>query len=459
MNWFLEAKFVFLFKILLMKFTFVILLFFLFPTSFYSQEGFQYYSKKDKIVIPFKLINNLIFIPLEVNGVDLTFLLDTGVEESILFSLEDKEELKFNNVEKIKLRGLGSSDFIEGLKSSGNRVVFKEAIIDQKHDIYIILDEEFNFSSSVGIPVNGIIGYQFFKNFRVEINYLKQKIFVYNPSKEIKSKKIKKFEEFTISFHNSKPFISSLFGFDSEKVDGRLLLDLGNSDAFWFFSNRIKDFKFSANAFDDFLGRGFNGAIYGKRTKLDSFTFDKFCFKSPYVAIPDSTSLQNIKWAENRIGSIGGEIFKRFSVILDFQSSKLYLKKNKNFNMPFEYNMSGIEINHAGLQWIQEEVKLNVLTKDKTSYDNLIKGSDSFKYKFVLKPVYIIAHIRKDSPADICGLKKGDIIVSINAHGTDRYSLQEVNALLKSEEGKKINFEVDRGNRRMKFTFYLKSIL
>jgi len=444
-----------------MKFIFVIILFFLSPTLFYSQQGFQYYSKKDKIVIPFKLINNLIFIPLEVNGVDLTFLLDTGVEETILFSLDEKEELKFNNVEKIKLRGLGSSDFIEGLKSSGNSVVFKDAIVDQKHDIYIILDEEFNFSSSVGIPVNGIIGYQFFKNFKVEINYIKQKIFIYNPSKEIKSKKIKKFEKFTLSFHNSKPFISSLFGFDSEKVNGRLLLDLGNSDAFWFFSNRIKDFKFSTNAFDDFLGRGFNGAIYGKRTKLDSFSFDKLRFKSPYVAIPDSTSLQNIKWAENRIGSIGGEIFKRFTVILDYQSNKLYLKKNKNFKMPFEYNMSGIEINHAGLQWVQEEVHLNsiVITKNNTSYDGPTSNSDSFKYKFVLKPVYIIAHIRKDSPADICGLKKGDIIVSINAHGTNRYSLQEVNALLKSQDGKKINFEIDRGNRRMKFTFYLKSIL
>lgn len=442
-----------------MKFIFAILIFVLFSSSFYSQEGFQYYSKKDKIVIPFKLINNLIFIPLEVNGVDLTFLLDTGVEETILFSLDEKEELKFNNVEKIKLRGLGSSDFIEGLKSSGNSVVFKDAIVDQKHDIYIILDEEFNFSSSVGIPVNGIIGYQFFKNFKVEINYLKQKVFIHNPSKEFKHKRISKFEELDISFYGNKPYLSSLFEFDNQSNDGKLLLDLGNSDAFWFFTTRIKSYNFPNNTFDDFLGRGFNGDIFGKRTKLNLFKFESFTFKKPYVALPDSTSLQNIRWAENRIGSIGGEVFKRFNLIFDYKNGKIYLKKNKNYNQPFEYNMSGIEINHAGLQWVQEEVKLNVLTKDKTSYDNMIKSSDSFKYKFVLKPMYVIAHIRKDSPADLCGLKKGDIIVSINSHGTDRYSLQEVNNLLKSQDGKKINFEIDRGNRRMEFTFYLKSIL
>lgn len=442
-----------------MKFFLVFLSFLFFSPNLIGQEGFQYFSKKERVTIPFQFINNLIFIPLKVNGVDLTFLLDTGVEESILFSLEDKEELKFNNVEKIKLRGLGSSDFIEGLKSSGNQVVFKDAIVDQKHDIYIILDEEFNFSGSVGIPVNGIIGYQFFRNFKVEINYLTQKIYIHNPSKEIKKRKINKFLEVDIFFHNNKPYYSSQFEFEDQKVEGKLLLDIGNSDAFWFFSNRIKNYTFSNQSFEDFLGKGFNGDIFGKRTKLDSFSFENFSFKNPYVAIPDSTSLYNIKWAENRIGSIGGEVFKRFNIIFDYKNSKLYLKKNKKFNDPFEYNMSGIEINHAGLQWIQEEVKMNILTTDKTSYENLTKGSDSFKYKFVLKPIYIIANIRKDSPADLCGLKKGDIIVSINSHGTDRYSLQEVNNLLKSQDGKKINFEVDRGNRRMQFTFYLKSIL
>jgi hypothetical protein len=444
-----------------MKFIFVLLSVFLISMSVHSQEGFQYYSKKDQIAIPFKLINNLIFIPLEVNGVDLTFLLDTGVEETILFSLEDKEELKFNNVEKIKLRGLGSSNFIEGLKSSTNKVVFKDVIVDQKHDIYIILDEEFNFSSSVGIPVNGIIGYQFFRNFKVEINYITHKIFIHNPSKEIKHKKISKFHEFPITFYNNKPYLSSAFTLDSQKVNGKMLLDLGNSDAFWFFANKIKDYNFPKKTFDDFLGRGFNGDIFGKRTKLDSFQFEAFNFKNPNVAIPDSTSLQNIKWAENRIGSIGGEIFKRFYLIFDYKNNKIYLKKNKNYKQPFEYNMSGIEINHAGLQWIQEEVSLNkiVTTKSNTSYESPTSSQDRFKYKFVLKPVYVIAHIRKDSPAELCGLKKGDIIITINGNGVDRYSLQEVNALLKSEDGKKINFEIDRGNRRIKFTFYLKSIL
>jgi hypothetical protein len=40
----------------------------------------------------FQLINNLVFIPINVNGVELTFL-DSGVKETILFSLEEKMKL------------------------------------------------------------------------------------------------------------------------------------------------------------------------------------------------------------------------------------------------------------------------------------------------------------------------------------------------------------------------------
>ena len=98
-----------------LRFAFVFLSIFCF-----GQNGFQIIDEK-KTVIPFQLINNLIFIPLNINGVELTFLLDSGVNETILFSLENKE-INFNDVEKIKFSGLGETKNIEGLKSENNLV-------------------------------------------------------------------------------------------------------------------------------------------------------------------------------------------------------------------------------------------------------------------------------------------------------------------------------------------------
>ena len=56
-----------------------------------AQGDFLIENNKKKVVIPFKLINNLVFIPIKVNGVELNFLLDSGVDETILFSMEEKK--------------------------------------------------------------------------------------------------------------------------------------------------------------------------------------------------------------------------------------------------------------------------------------------------------------------------------------------------------------------------------
>ena len=120
-----------------------------FCTHLSAQDGFRFTSNKKKTSIPFKLINNLIIVPIEVNGIELNFLLDTGVEETILFSLDEKEELKLYEVQKIKLKGLGIEEAVEGLKSSGN-ILKVPGMEYRNHDILIVLDQDINFSSTLG---------------------------------------------------------------------------------------------------------------------------------------------------------------------------------------------------------------------------------------------------------------------------------------------------------------------
>ena len=158
---------------------YIVLFFGLFlPFLLFGQGDFILENNAKKAIIPFKLINNLVFIPIKVNGVELNFLLDSGVEETLLFSMEDKQEVSFNNVEKIKLRGLGSEEEIEGLKSTKN-ILETHGLKSSDHMVFIILDQSFNLSSHIGIPVNGIIGHKFFRNNLVEINYQKKKIIVH----------------------------------------------------------------------------------------------------------------------------------------------------------------------------------------------------------------------------------------------------------------------------------------
>ena len=108
-------------------------LFLLLSLQFFPQKGFQLIENK-KTVIPFRLINNLIFIPVNVNGVELTFLLDSGVTETLLFSLDDKE-VSFSDVEKKKFTGLGGNFEIEGLVAINNKVKIGENYLEDRKSV------------------------------------------------------------------------------------------------------------------------------------------------------------------------------------------------------------------------------------------------------------------------------------------------------------------------------------
>jgi len=424
-----------------------------------AQPGFLFKKDVNRVSITFQLINNLVFIPLQVNGVELTFLLDSGVEETVLFSLEDKQEVDLKNTETISLRGLGSADAIEGLKSTGNIVEIKE-MQSRNHLLYVILDQEFNLSSHIGIPVNGIIGYSFFKNHLLEINYQKKRIYFHKETVKKRNKIERRYNKIPISIERAKPYVNSIVVMGNQAVPVKLLVDIGNSDAVWLFDNVIENIKVPERNFDDYLGKGFSGDVLGKRAIITEFQIGDFKFERPIAAFPDSISLKHVKMVSGRLGSVGGEIFKRFSVIFDYKNSLLYLKKNGNYKNHFTYNKSGIEIRHTGMQWVKETVHLQMEPKS-GGYNGLNNEavSNNFKYKFQLKPVYEISNLRKNSPAANSGLREGDILITVNNKSAHSYTLQQINSFLKSEDEKWITLEVERDSQLYKFRFKLINIL
>lgn len=431
----------------------------LYTFSIYAQDGFHFVENSSKLSIPFKLINNLVFIPLNVNGVELTFLLDSGVEETILFGLEDKKEINLKNIEKISLKGLGSEDAIEGLKSTGNILSIK-GMESTNHLLYIILNQDFNLSSHIGIPVNGIIGYSLFKKNLVEINYEKKRVFFYKENDKNRNRIEKKYEKLPITIERSKPYVIANIKIDTAKVASKLLVDIGNSDAVWLFQHVSDEIKVPNKNYEDYLGKGFSGDVEGRRARISEFMISDFKFSNLIVAFPDSNSIKHVKMVPNRLGSVGGEILKRFNIVFDYANENIFLKKNKEYYAPFNYNKSGIEIRHSGMQWVKETVHLQTVSVLVDPYEpQMDKKASDFQYKFKLKPVYEIANIRKKSPAELSGLQMDDVIISINNIPANRYTLQQINSFLKTEEEKWITLEVERDGMRLKFRFQLTNIL
>lgn len=433
----------------------IVLLLFTITCSF-SQRDFNF-SNLEKDKIRFDLIGNLIILPVELNGVQLSFVLDTGVSKPILFNLTNIDSLQIKKVEKILLRGLGGGDPLEAIKSQNNHLKIGNAI-NINQDIFVVFDKDLNFTPRLGIPVHGIIGFSLFKNFIVEINYSSKYLILHKPD-TYKYRKCKKCETFNLSFYNNKPYIEAKVQIDSVFQPVKLLVDTGSSDAIWLFEDESLGIVPPEKMhFDDFLGKGLSGHVYGKRSKLNTLKLKKFELNNINSAFPDSIAISHARKFTKRNGSICGDILKRFNLIVDYKNARLTLKKNKYFKTPFYYNRSGIIIEQRGFIVIKEAAVSREVNYGSPKASSNMKINAVDYYKYSMKPAYTIVEVLKDSPAEKAGLLKGDIILKINGKETHTLKLQNVIEYFKSKAGKLINLKIDRNNSILSYQFRLEDV-
>lgn len=431
----------------------------LYATGF-SQGKFFIQNNKGTDKIPFKFINNLIIIPVEINGVELSFLLDTGVSKPILFNfLNVSDSLNIKNTEVTYLRGLGEGNSIEALKCTNNIFKIGDAIkLDQ--DLFAVFNANLNFSSKIGVPIHGIIGYDLLKDFVVEINYSNRYLRLTEP-KHFRYKKCKNCESLNLEFYNKKPYLNANVIIKDKLIPVKLLIDSGGSDALWLFEDNDLGIVSGDIYFDDFLGHGLSGSVYGKRSKAEGFLLKSFYFNKVNAAFPDSSSIAFARHFKNRNGSMSGNILKRFNIIVDYRRSLITFKKNSKFKEPFRYNNSGIELEHSGLHFVREkdnsEPKSNSFIKDNETQNNTTIVLDP-KYKMSLKPAYSIVELREGSPAERAGLMLGDLVLSVNNKPTYQFSLQNIVAKFYEPDGERIKLTVDRDGKTLTFRFALEDL-
>ena len=128
---------------------------------------------------------------------------------------------------------MGADGKIEALKSSGNKFKLGEAV-GHNQDLYVVFDRTINFTPRLGVLVHGIIGYDVFRDYVVEINYNSKYIRLHKPDK-FKPKTSKKWTVFPIDIHGKKPYIQAKVDISESEKPVKLLIDTGSSDALWLF--------------------------------------------------------------------------------------------------------------------------------------------------------------------------------------------------------------------------------
>ena len=392
--------------------------------SIAQYRGFRFENDRAKrIEIPFELHSNLIIIPVIINdGPPLKFILDTGVRTAILTSEVYVEGLPKPNDREINLLGVGSQGEITAYVT--NDVSFSIEGVEAEGNAMLVLKEDYlQLDSYLGARVHGILGYELFSRFVVEIDYANLLLTIHNPDT---FKPRRKYTEISIEIEDTKPYIEACLTMnDSTQLPVKLMIDTGASQPLMLSTQSAEKIRVPKKNVAGYLGRGLSGEIYGAMGRITRLEFDKFSLVEVISSFPEDSSMYAMFTERKQNGNIGGEILKRFKVIFDYANEKLYLDKNRAYKKPFSYNMSGISLMAIG-------PSLNI---------------------------FIISNIIEPSPASNVGLKEGDIVLNVNGIRSKDLTLSTFSELVHKRPGKRIRITVYRDGEFLKMKFRLERIL
>lgn len=434
---------------------FIFLIFIVLNFNFIYSQGEFSFKNEDKraVTLKFKSVNNLIIVSGILNGKFINFLLDTGVNKTKIFgNVKDSTFLK--SAQFISLRSIGSSEPVKAYKTIDNTIDLGP-VSGNNFEVYYITDPRFDLSSKLGVNVQGIIGYDFFKNFIVRVNYSRKNLRIYQHDKF--NRKLRRFDKIDFRFIRRKPHIKLPVEFlDGTKNELVFLLDTGSSDAFWIFEN--EEITIPENSFTDYVGYGLELAVEGERSKAKSVHIGKFKLKEPQVAYLDSLSAKLFTLDRFKNGILGGEILRRFVWFFDYKNYHIYLKPGPYFNDNSNYDRSGLVLTYVGEEINKIKIPILVKVNEDANY-NSGSSAENFEIRMEVSKILNVSQIRPNSPASIIDIQIGDRILKLNGKDVNRMSLEEINKLLSSEEGKLIKIKLKRGNAVLTRKIYLSSQL
>ncbi|WP_183574138.1 aspartyl protease family protein [Mucilaginibacter sp. X5P1] len=373
-------------------------------------QSFDLDKGHNHVTIPFHMVRNMIIIQLTINNKGpFNFILDTGVGLMIITDPDIIDSLNINHKHPIKLHGLGQGDDLEAQLTSALDIRV-HGLTSHNVGAAILMKDFLGLSNCAGMPIHGLLGYEFFSNVVVKINFQDSTLFVFHPAQ---IKKYAKGEKLPLSIENNKPYLQANVTLpNGTEKKCKLIMDIGAGHPLSL-ENFLNTNELPHNFIRANLGQGFNGPIDGYISRIPKVVLGRYSIENLLTSFPTKHPESISYDAVLRDGNLGLGLLKRFAMIIDYPDSAIYLKPFKQLKAPFEHDMSGLEYYATG---------------------------DGYKH-------VIIDRVEPGSAGDLIGLEKDDEIVSINFKSVASMTIEDIDALFKSGDNRSLLLEVFHDNK------------
>ncbi len=393
------------------------------PALCKAQLGFTIKNGEHRVRFPIEVCNNLVVIPVVLNGqLPLKFIIDTGVRTTILTEKSFSDILKLTYGRHYLVAGPGGEKIVEA-HITNNVTLDMPGVHGEGHAMLVLEKDYLELRNYLGTDVQGVLGYEVFSRFVVEVDYERKLMTLTIPSY---FKARKKFRSMPITIQDTKPYVQVPIELgNGTRMNAKLLVDSGASHGLMLDPTSDKQIVLPEKHVSSLIGRGIGGLITGEIGRIKSLELANYRIEDIVAYFPDPNSyIDTLKSSDVfRNGAIGGEILSRFTTIFNFSEGKIYLKKNSAFAKKFNFNMSGLTLK--------------------------AKGARLRKYE--------VTDVRKNSSAEKIGIQAGDELFSINGLRTSDLDLSSVNGYFNSKPGRKIRLELLRNGERLTKTLELQS--
>ena len=377
--------------------------------SYANAQYFDLQKNKKHVIIPFRIVRNMVVIQLKINNKGpFNFILDTGVGLMIITEPKLIDSIDVISKRIIKIPGFGDGDDDEAYITSVLNIGIP-GLISYDVNAALLKTDHFNLSNYAGMPIHGLLGYEFFNNLAVKIDFSDTTLSVCRP-KDLHI--FRKGNKIPITIEGRKPYIQAKITYpNGKRVDSKLVVDIGAGHPVSI-ENMIKNNGLPQKFITANLGVGLNGPIDGFLSRINVVELGKYKIENVLASFPDNTREQIVTGVA-RDGNLGIGLLKKFDVIFDYPDSIMYLKPGLHYKEPYEHDMSGLEYYATG-----------------NGYQHVV-----------------ISRVEPGSAADLIGMEKGDEIISINFTAVSKMKLEEIDELFKSKDDRSILLEVFHNNK------------